>query len=695
MRHRIAVIALLLAVPVARAGSAEDSDPALDPVARLTGAHTRLVWVQDISKNSGDTFAKGKHLRLMGYDSQDARGVRAILSRTQNYCKPLLTPDGKRVVYSDLQKGTMHVVGFGGGDAQSLGKGMAADVWADPETGTVWVYYQTRSGEKKAPIWRMRLDKRDVDELVWNKTPVNIDSFQLSRDGKRAAGLFPWANAGRATLPNKSWIKTGRGCWTSMAPDNSYLMWIFDGPHRNVNMKPAGKQDGWTLPVDTAKGIRGYEVYHPRWSNHVRYIVVTGPYVGKGGKPGGNRIRGGGPAVEIHLGKLMPDALSVAEWVTVTSNKRGDFYPDAWIEGGDQSTLGDAVGQELATIKERPLEKHKAWPGSKKGLEFLWKDAGATNQITDADGNAVRSCRVKARVKAIFGRWESMDTAGGAFVAIDANGPLLTACRKSNEVTIEATIVPDNLKQDGPARIVSFSRDASHRNFTLGQAGRDLILRIRTPRTGENGTKPQVTLAKLTAGQPHHVVVSYRPGRLLCVVNGKQTCYTTKVTGTLRNWEPMALIFGDEYADARDWAGRIEGVAIYSRFVGPREAGQKYELNARRLEGRKKPPAVTVTAELVEKTPTPDKDALQEYTRGLVVYTYKVTAVRKGKLTARRIHVAHWAMLDDKPVGLDRTVGKPYTMTIEPFDANDELEGERLFNTSDEFDLPVFYDPSR
>ncbi|MFP4141613.1 MAG: hypothetical protein ACLFVY_13720, partial [Phycisphaerae bacterium] len=229
MRHHIAVIALLLAVAVVRAGASEDNAPASDKVARLTGAHTRLVWVQDTTDKSSDTFAKGKHLRLMGYDSHDGKGVRAILSRTQNYCKPLLTPDGKGVVYSDLRKGTMHVVPFGGGDAQSLGKGQAADVWGDPQTGHVWVYYQAKSGEKKSPIRRMRLDKRDVNELVWDKTAVNIENFQLSRDGKRAAGLFPWAHAGRATLPNKSWTKTGRGCWTSMAPDNSCLMWIFDG----------------------------------------------------------------------------------------------------------------------------------------------------------------------------------------------------------------------------------------------------------------------------------------------------------------------------------------------------------------------------------------------------------------------------------------------------------------------------------
>jgi hypothetical protein len=422
---------------------------------------------------------------------------------------------------------------------------------------------------------------------------------------------------------------------------------------------------------------------------------VTGPYVGKGGKPGGNRIRAGGPAVEIQLGKLMPDALSVAGWVTVTSNKRGDFYPDAWIAGGEKSSFPKSVGSELAEIGESPLKKHEDWPGSTADLQFVWEDAGATNQIVSPQGKALRTCRVKARGRAIFGRWESMDVDDGAFLAVDGNGPLLTACRKSNELTVEATIVPDSLDQDGPARIVSFSRDARNRNFTLGQSGDKLVFRLRTPRTGDNGTKPEVTLAKLAAGKRHHVVVSYRPGRLLCVVNGEQTRYTAKVKGTFRNWEPMQLIFGDEYADGRDWQGRIEGVAIYSRFVGPREARQKYKLYSRRWEKRKKPAAVTVRAQLVEKTPAPTKKDLQEYTRGLVVYTYKVEKVIKGKLKADRIHVAHWAMLDDKPTGLKRKVGQSYTMRLEPFDAREELEGERVFNTSDEFDLPMLYDPSR
>ncbi|MFP4052479.1 MAG: LamG-like jellyroll fold domain-containing protein [Phycisphaerae bacterium] len=688
------VLAFAVVASVSAAAlNAADRNARGDDVSGLTGAHTRLVWVQDTSRKSADTFAKGNSLKLMGYDSRDGKGERAIVPRVGSYAKPLLTPDGKRVVYSDRSKGTMHWVGFGDGDVQSLGKGFAADVWQDPKTQTVWVYYQAVSGKRNSPIRRMKLDGPDTDELVWDKTPVDVDNFQVSRDGTRAAGLFPWADAGLAELPNKRWTKTGRGCWTSLAPDDSYLMWIFDGQHRNVRMHRVADDNSWEVGISAAKGIRGFEVYHPRWTNHVRYLLMTGPYLGKGGKPGGNRIRGGGKAVEVYLGKLVADFVSVQQWVQVTDNDHGDFYPDAWIEGGAKSEIPKNVRGWAATVPEEKLGKHDTWPGDERGLLFLWRDVGAGNQFR-RDGNTV-TCRVQPRGRAIFGRWGSMDTAGGAFTAPDDDKRLLAACRKANRLAIEATIIPANLKQDGPARIVSFSQDSGSRNFTLGQSGDKLVFRLRTPRTGDNGTKPQVTLAKLTAGKPHHVVVSYVPGRLLCSVNGKQTLLTAAVKGGLSNWKPMHLVFGDEYEGDRDWAGRIESVAIYNRFVGPREAKQKYELYAKATKDREKPPTLTVTGKLIEKTATPAIEDLEDYRRALVVYTYEVRKLAGGKYPHKKMLVAHWAVLDRKKLDLDRKIGEDYTMTVEKYDSREELEGERYFSDSEEFDLPVYYDLSR
>ena len=40
----------------------------------------------------------------------------------------------------------------------------------------------------------------------------------------------------------------------------------------------------------------------------------------------------------------------------------------------------------------------------------------------------------------------------------------------SGEYSIEAWVVPANVTQEGPARIISYSAGDSNRNFTLGHA---------------------------------------------------------------------------------------------------------------------------------------------------------------------------------------------------------------------------------
>ena len=82
------------------------------------------------------------------------------------------------------------------------------------------------------------------------------------------------------------------------------------------------------MNINGAPGIDGYEVYHPRWSNHPRIIVMTGPYkVGAGP----NRIAAGGREVEIYVGRFNPNYTAIETWWRVTFNDRGDFFPDVWI----------------------------------------------------------------------------------------------------------------------------------------------------------------------------------------------------------------------------------------------------------------------------------------------------------------------------------------------------------------------------
>ncbi|MCK4625791.1 MAG: LamG domain-containing protein, partial [Phycisphaerae bacterium] len=283
---------------------------------------------------------------------------------------------------------------------------------------------------------------------------------------------------------------------------------------------------------------------------------------------------------------------------------------------------------------------------------------------------------------------------GGAMLARNIDKRLLAACKKTNQLTIEVTLTPANLKQRGPARIVTFSTNSASRNFTLGQDGKNLILRLRTTQTGDNGTKPQVTLCQLAAGKPHHIIVSYFPGRLFCYVNGRKVPASAAVQGDFSNWAPQHLLFGDEWNGQRDWSGRLEGVAIYSRFVPPKEAVLRYRLYAARFKKRKPAPRVVLEGKLVETTATPAPGDIAPYRRGLVLYTYEVGKVVSGKCKEKRIQVAHWAILDDKALKslAAKVKGRNYRLTLERYDDHPQLQGERLITDSNEFDLRRYID---
>ncbi len=271
----LAGVSLLAALFVRRtcgpAGGAEDV-PA--EVRTLAQGSARLVWCQDAGEG-GDVAARGTGLRLMGFDTDDGRGERRILDALSNYAKPMLTPDGTKIIFSNRKEQAIYVVGFDGSGLARLAPGIALAVWRDAAAGTDWVYAGTAVDPPDAVFnstiinaRRFRLDTPQVSEPVWSRTALNLDNFQLSADGRHAGGQFPWPTCGLAALPDRGWEKIGDGCWPSLSPDNERLLWYFDGAHRNLNFLRTQTGERWVVNINHAPGIGGYEVYHPRWSNH-------------------------------------------------------------------------------------------------------------------------------------------------------------------------------------------------------------------------------------------------------------------------------------------------------------------------------------------------------------------------------------------------------------------------------------------
>ncbi len=82
----------------------------------------------------------------------------------------------------------------------------------------------------------------------------------MSDNGTLAAGLFPWPDAGLADLARGAWVRKARGCWPSLAPGDTGLMWVFDGSHRQITLLPAAGLDGWVVSLCGARRVAGREV---------------------------------------------------------------------------------------------------------------------------------------------------------------------------------------------------------------------------------------------------------------------------------------------------------------------------------------------------------------------------------------------------------------------------------------------------
>ena len=300
----------------------------------LTGAHTRVVWVQG---DGTDPFAMGNQLTLMGFDSDDGRGERAILAAPGSYVKPQLTPRGDRVVYSthpELGDPSVFIVGFDGTGQRRFDRGIALSVWEDPLDGGEWVYLGSEIRQSGVgTVTRVRIDEPARREVVWNRGTVSFDTFQVSPDGSIAGGLFPWPAAGVADFATGSWQQIGEGCWTALNDVGAPLLWYFDGAHRNLRLVDLNRDRRWTVPINRAPGFDNPEVYHPRWARHPRFMVMSGPY----DQGGANQVRSGGKQAEIWLGRFRDDFTEIEAWARVTSNAGGDAYPDVWIDR-EQST---------------------------------------------------------------------------------------------------------------------------------------------------------------------------------------------------------------------------------------------------------------------------------------------------------------------------------------------------------------------
>ena len=325
-----------------------------------------------------------------------------------------------------------------------------------------------------------------------------------------------------------------------------------------------------------------------------------------------------------------------------------------------------------------------AWPSDPRGLVFLWRTDDAFNEVDNPVTGERRACRLTPDGRAWLDRNFAMELAGGSFVAEkDTMLGVLRGCRRTNEMTLEATLTPHRrVAGSSPARIVTFSNGNRSRNLTLGQVGERLIFRLRTGTTGRNADRPQLDLGQVAIGRPTHLVVSYKPGHLRAYLDGRQVLDTDTVQDGFFHWQKRPLLFGKEWRAQHAWHGSLEGVAIYDRVLDPEEVAKNHRLYAEERAQRPEVSRLRLRARLERRSPTPSLEAIAPYREALAVFEYRVEDVLAGTAaqgetpaSGTTIRVAHRVLVDGEtlPIG-ERQVAAAYELTLESFFDHRQLE---------------------
>lgn len=167
--------------------------------------------------------------------------------------------------------------------------------------------------------------------------------------------------------------------------------------------------------------------------------------------------------------------------------------------------------------------------------------------------------------------------------ALDPATKISEAVRASNEVALEAWVVPSDLKREGVTRILTLSANPSHRNIALSQEREEgqkpyYRVRIRTTDTDDSGNNPPVfTPQGSLSGKLQHVVFTRdAEGETRIYVNGVERRHIT-TKGNLSTWDTTyRLALGDDFNGGPSWRGEYQFVGIYNRALSAAEVSQHF-----------------------------------------------------------------------------------------------------------------------
>ena len=637
----------------------------------------RAVWVQQTGGDP-DPRAAGTGFRLMARELPGE--ARVLLPGPGNFSRPLLSADGAMVYYTDRratagESGTafapeMFAVPFAGGAVRKLGTGMAVAVWRAPD-GTEFVYALTSLQTSRRPgltgelLVRFQPATPDEREIMWTESPLGADNFQLSRDGTRAAGLFPWPQAGLANLDERNFAPLAQGSFPVLAADDSYALGVLDGDRRRLRMFVPNVEPGWELLPAQSLPSQAGEVNHLRWTNDPLHFALSGP-----------PARGDAP--DVYLATLRPDMRAIEQAVPLSTDPAPDYFPDVWIAGGHTRT--SALTQKPVVVAKPAASP---WPVTRDALHFSWENLaaeGAADVFTLHAG-------------ATPGRDGSLNvSAGWADTPAEAIAPLTAACAASGAFSMEALITERQTASPCSLRLLSLRLPDGRDACALYRVDRSLVLRILT---GGEPLAERHTLQTLAIehDRPFSFFLTLHAGRVSFYLDGQLMKEIPLDAPGLQSWQGLRLTAGDAAPYGGPWTGQVERIALYSRALAAAEIADAWRGTQALLTLRPRPTAFKVKAKLSELPALPDAAALAASPRWLHASSWEVEQTYLGYLKPGKIILLQWAWLDGKAAPLPPVQpGQSIEFFMESLDDHPELRAVPTHHAVTAGELPVFFD---
>lgn len=689
-----------------------------DVLREFIGGEGKMIWVECEQNNAKDVFLAQSSNTLVGINTEKNTDIVPLMKQKFPMRKPLISPDGKKIFFTDAKNYITYYITWDNPKPVKFADGICMQIWTDPKTKQDWVYVGEQAYTHglthllAKTIKRYKLDKPSEFEIVWKDQNVVIDNFDLTMDGKEFVSLFPWPYVGIGYFNDNNWKFLYRGCWPSFLPIRHNLehkiVSILDGPHKNLRFFTTNPAHRWELPINSHKNLKTHEVYHPMWSNHWRYMTITGPYKNQQNINVPD-IFDGGKFADVYVLKLADTIDKVEKWLHIP-RPTADFQPDLWIKNvnADKLDFAKVIKDKKKYNAWANAQKDK-WPGKTKNMDlvFLWKSLNHDNVIklnkkSWLGNNKKQHCFVEMKEKARPSKEGKVSLDGGYLKLSNQDVKRVKeSIKKSNELNVEFVVTPKH-EQKGSKTLCVF-RDDKKDYFEIIQDGSKVRFEFYD---ADKKTYKTNSIGPIYFGAENHIYLAMKEGRMELFLNGARKFSPVKGKPKfkldIKKWKFDKIIFGkNKFRDSSDWYGNIERIAFYSQFS---DKSSKINTNFIQLMNdvfnkREKVKKLKVLAIQLDDLAIPNPKSINEYNRSLVVAKFKLKDVIEGsfpeKYNKNEFYVARWSIIDKKVLqDLNRKKNKVVELELENFMNYSGLESERFENDTDKIDFLDISTPS-